>query len=681
MAWTSLAGSHRPETSAEDRKKWHAQSLEARGSCPYDRLKMSASEYFERLTRFCRPLIASWGQIEQQSMDAEARATAREQAKAQLKRAQNVDAYASDLHQLIRHRFSALTPPPGLTLISRFGDGGRFFPFTNQPSFYLYNANAGSAAQSGTTGFYLFLVCESVKEADIVVSEHHALANRTCTIRLCFGGAKLQNQQAIRKAMQALLNDGKGMLRQAGVAVVDRMATGGMTLPESDLGSYSDLARWIDADLNTAANDTTLARITSICQAFASVFGTLWQRRGEEIERLCSLAANSGSPPPPAPEPLSEPSGIVDAPREPNGEPKVIQRTSNLILFGPPGTGKTHATISLAAGLVDGLANECSWSALIQAQQANDSDVRKARRKSFEAALGTRIHFITFHQSYSYEDFIGGLRPLVHKETEGNHQPGGLQFAWQPGIFLKACAAAHWVSQGKTLSSHEEVDVRGFLHHCSQPQRASTETTQNPVVLIIDEINRANMSRVFGELITLLEDDKRLGGKEQLVLSLPNHPDSARFGVPKNLIIIGTMNTADKSLALLDLALRRRFEFLRLDPVTGDSFLELANSDDIRLSPGVAGSVGNFLSKLNAEIAKRKKSNDYGIGHSYGLEVCNESTPTSAIQEMLNRKVFPLLEEYFGSNDHQIHKVLVEAGVTLELDDATGLIKRPVMIK
>lgn len=332
-------------------------------------------------------------------------------------------------------------------------------------------------------------------------------------------------------------------------------------------------------------------------------------------------------------------------------------KTPNVILYGPPGTGKTYATVSVAAQLLLTDAASKSWGALIENGEADDT--RKKRREEFYKQLGKRIHFITFHQSYSYEDFIGGLRPDLKEDTKD------LKFEWQPGVFLRACAAAFKVAQThnhalkKTPAEGEKFkdDVDEFLKFCGTAELASYKEpegkTYPSVVLVIDEINRANMSRVFGELITLLEEDKRLGGDEQLIVQLPNNPDY-KFGVPKNLIIIGTMNTADKSLALLDLALRRRFEFVRLDPI---SPIEMPLD---RRVEGV-GNLWEILKKLNNELAARKKSTDFAVGHAYLLNVTDKFTFESA----LDRKIVPLLEEYFGGNHEVVLEVLKDAGIPI----------------
>jgi DNA polymerase III delta prime subunit len=369
---------------------------------------------------------------------------------------------------------------------------------------------------------------------------------------------------------------------------------------------------------------------------------------------------------------------------------KPLKLSPNVIFYGPPGTGKTYTTIPVAARLV-AQSNDVakSWDELVKNAVGLTDEEREKQRDSFSKALGKRIHFITFHQSYSYEDFIGGLRPVTTAakgDAKGETEAGNLKFTWQPGIFLRACAAAFKeakrsdpkLSRKKSEESGDDNDVNEFLNFCSSDDWSTfNDINPPPVVLVIDEINRANMSRVFGELITLLEDDKRLGGKEQLIVQLPNNP-TRKFGVPKNLIIIGTMNTADKSLALLDLALRRRFEFIRLDP----------NPERV-----ICLKFSTFLTRLNDAIADEKTSFDYGIGHAFfmGVDINKNLEPekcTTILEGILQRKIVPLLQEYFGGDDAKVIQVIGKAGVKLETvpisngqeNRKKSLIKNPVKI-
>jgi 5-methylcytosine-specific restriction protein B len=161
-------------------------------------------------------------------------------------------------------------------------------------------------------------------------------------------------------------------------------------------------------------------------------------------------------------------------------------------------------------------------------------------------------------------------------------------------------------------------------------------------VLIIDEINRANISRVFGELITLIEPDKRSHGAIPLKATLPSGDD---FIVPSNLYIIGTMNTADKSIALLDIALRRRFEFDAMYPLYEINGEAVPDADVLR--------------KLNALIIERK-GYDFQIGHSYFMD-----DSLDLIQRM-NRKVIPLLLEYFMNDEKEVKDILQLVGLKIE---------------
>ncbi len=223
------------------------------------------------------------------------------------------------------------------------------------------------------------------------------------------------------------------------------------------------------------------------------------------------------------------------------------------------------------------------------------------------------IRWVTFHQSYAYEDFVEGLRP---KTEQGD--AAVLAFEMKPGIFRSLCALAK-------------------------------DDPNNQYALVIDEINRGNIAKIFGELMTLIEADKR--GKK--LVELPYSKED--FSVPGNLAIIGTMNTADRSIALLDVALRRRFAFLELlpepellDPIT----VSVAEEDDLNL--------GACLRKINQRIAELRGA-DYQIGHSYFLplqDISTEAEQLICLDDIWNYQVVPLLKEYFYGQADLLRQVL-----------------------
>lgn len=161
-------------------------------------------------------------------------------------------------------------------------------------------------------------------------------------------------------------------------------------------------------------------------------------------------------------------------------------------------------------------------------------------------------------------------------------------------------------------------------------------------VLIIDEINRANISRVFGELITLIEPDKRSHGSIPLKAKLPS---GESFVVPSNLYIIGTMNTADKSIALLDIALRRRFVFEAMYP------LYEMEEDDIYDT--------DILQSINKQIIATK-GHDFQIGHAYFMH------DNKDLVKRMNLKVIPLLLEYYMNDEKEVKRILTNAGLIIE---------------
>ena len=195
------------------------------------------------------------------------------------------------------------------------------------------------------------------------------------------------------------------------------------------------------------------------------------------------------------------------------GDDSVREHPLNMILYGPPGTGKTYATARRCVEICDGPA------------ERPDEDIH--RRYDALVKEG-RVEFVTFHQSYGYEEFVEGLRP---ETGEGD---AGFDLVPKDGV-LKRIA-----------------------------KRARSSEASLPHVFVTDEINRANVSKVLGELVTLLEEDKRAGAENEVAVTLPY--SGARFTLPANLHILGTMNTADRSIALLDTALHRRFDFEELAP-------------------------------------------------------------------------------------------------------------------
>ena len=270
----------------------------------------------------------------------------------------------------------------------------------------------------------------------------------------------------------------------------------------------------------------------------------------------------------------------------------------NQILFGPPGTGKTYNTVNMALDIVCPLAGGLKW---------ETKSREEARRKYQEILPGGRIVFVTFHQSMSYEDFIEGIKPEPTKD-------GKITYEVKNGIFKELCA------------------------------KAKEDKSQN-YVMIIDEINRGNVANIFGELISLIEDDKRLGASEELRAELPY--SHTAFSVPKNVYIIGTMNTADRSVEALDSALRRRFTFKEMMPKA-----ELVPKEN---------KVRNIFEIINQRI-EVLKDREHQIGHSYFMGVENEDD----LKDVFYDKIIPLLQEYFYGDYEKIQFVLGEGFVKKE---------------
>lgn len=236
-----------------------------------------------------------------------------------------------------------------------------------------------------------------------------------------------------------------------------------------------------------------------------------------------------------------------------------------------------------------------------------------------------RYAFVTFHQSYGYEEFVEGLRPVLL--TSGAEE-SDVQYEIHSGEFKDLCRRAR----------------------LAPDQRFA---------MVIDEINRGNISKIFGELITLIEADKREGGANAITVMLPYSREA--FSIPSNIDLIGTMNTADRSLALLDTALRRRFDFLPILPDASDD----ADAPLAGLRVSMDGEVIN-IPKMLAAINQRIEAlydRDHCIGHAYFTslkQVADGQARLDALKEVFRNRIIPLLEEYFFEDWQKIRLVLAD---------------------
>lgn len=275
---------------------------------------------------------------------------------------------------------------------------------------------------------------------------------------------------------------------------------------------------------------------------------------------------------------------------------KLLLSKHNVILQGAPGTGKTYNTAAIALKTM-GINNI-------------DFNDHAAVMNRYNSLLEKKIFFTTFHQSLDYEDFVEGLKPHVMHDASGNAV--GVTYEPEDGIFKLAC-------------------------------RAARNMPNEPVVLIIDEINRGNVSKIFGELITLLEADKRLEGNHPIKVKLPYSKEL--FGIPSNFYIIGTMNTTDRSVGTLDYALRRRFAFVTLKADEAIIAKYYQDSEDEEM--------GNKASVLFNDIKEFMKSpvhisgdmdiDDLMVGHSYFMAKDEEE-----LKDKVEYEILPLLNEYIN---------------------------------
>ena len=249
------------------------------------------------------------------------------------------------------------------------------------------------------------------------------------------------------------------------------------------------------------------------------------------------------------------------------------------------------------------------------------------------------IKLVTFHQSYSYEEFIEGIRPNL-SNNEDDNEDGNISYELSKGNF-------------------KEISDR------------ATSDPKNKYVLIIDEINRGNISKIFGELITLVEPDKRtnIDAKGQgLIVELPYSKE--KFGVPDNLYIIGTMNTADKSITSLDIALRRRFNFKEFKPK-----YNLTEIKSVKHADGTIIDLNKVLEKINDRI-EYLLDKDHLIGHSYFIPI----DTWEDLCDLFNDKIIPLLQEYFHNDFEKIAMVFKDHN-NFKSDDEKFIIKENYSIE
>lgn len=537
-----------------------------------------------------------------------------------------------------------------------------------------------------------------------------------------------------------------------------------------------------------------LAKDMDLTNAFPAICSAL---SGEKLQKLAKVPAPTHTEPNPSSSTVfTYQLAITEGPQIMTSEPSVkMSLATNLILYGPPGTGKTYATAWEAVRLCIGDVAAASLS------NNREALMEEYRRLSSEG----RIEFVTFHQSFSYEDFVEGLRPTTEMEAADDEQSnitasGGFSLKVHAGIFKVISERARldtgnvergrldrsraiykialgqrgtqedriregldhslihigwggdidWSDQrfddfeeikkewnakkdpqasgkdpniemtfalrsglqigdyviisdgrdsyrafGKVTGEYEFDPTASFHPHRRRvewiwqdnngaergafypknfrrqsayrldpslvdwdaletvvigPNAERPVAGARPHVLIIDEINRANISKVFGELITLLEVDKRLGCENEVRVRLPYSGTS--FGVPSNLHIIGTMNTADRSIALLDTALRRRFTFRELMPDTSElrkamlvKKLDAENLEGINLS--------KLLNTINERI-EYLFDREHQIGHAY-FTGCSSRTD---VEDVIRHKVIPLLAEYFYEDWSKVAAVL-----------------------
>ena len=357
---------------------------------------------------------------------------------------------------------------------------------------------------------------------------------------------------------------------------------------------------------------------------------------------------------------------------------ELLEKKKNIILQGAPGVGKTYTTAELALAICDG----------IEKVPDNHDEVMKRYEQLQKEG---RIGFVTFHQSMDYEDFVEGIKPSTDNGTitydvedgifkqmsikaqAGNNfdeiydkfiseineydeenvcklkTPKGTIFgvtvntknnlSLYVGSELQKTATLTKENIRKMSEDDKSVKYyqpyfRGVVNVLKSKGLKSQKNTDKNYVLIIDEINRGNVSKIFGELITLLEADKRIDGKQHPIkVTLPYSKE--KFGVPSNLYIIGTMNTTDRSVGNIDYAVRRRFAFVTLKADV-DVLIKKYGKDSIQVK--LFNAVNEFVDTNNANELDLA---DLKVGHSFFM------VEEKQLRLNLDYEIIPLLREYY----------------------------------
>jgi 5-methylcytosine-specific restriction protein B len=360
------------------------------------------------------------------------------------------------------------------------------------------------------------------------------------------------------------------------------------------ISSQGDKERILSALADTTAKEVKRWPLDRIDRELLSLRERLEQGQGGPIDFYADELRPKWHEPklqPPVPTaPAADDKAVSNEASAPPA-PALADAPLNLILYGPPGTGKTHRLM-------------------------------RDHVPRYRGPDGDRFAFVAFHQGYAYEDFVEGIRPAVVE--------GAVSYEVRPGVLRRLCERAR-----------------------RDPGRR--------YALLVDEINRGNVAKVFGELISLIEVDKRirtdgagarLEGCTGLEVTLPYSGE--RFGVPANLDVIATMNTADRSIALLDSALRRRFRFKELLPEPE----RLGEIDD-----GEGGTIdlAELLATLNARLA-HLLHRDRTLGHSYLMAV----RTFDDLRRVLSQEILPLLQDAFYDDWGRIRLVLADTSADAE---------------